>query len=82
MYIDALLDEANRVVGSARYALDGLKFKVYVRQPSDLNAIETALAGRLRPATSIVSGGCLPRGFAGRDRSHGRIDRMLVLYKQ
>src|SRR5260221_8448434 len=38
--INALLDEANRVVGPARYSLDALKFKVYVRQPSDLLAIE------------------------------------------
>jgi hypothetical protein len=41
-------------VGSARYSLDGLKFKVYVRQPSDLSAIEAALAKSLRPSTSIV----------------------------
>jgi chorismate lyase/3-hydroxybenzoate synthase len=52
--INALLDEANRVVGSARYSLDGLKFKVYVRQPSDLCAIERALAGALRSSASIV----------------------------
>jgi chorismate lyase / 3-hydroxybenzoate synthase len=52
--ISALLGEANRVVGSARYFLDGLKFKVYVRQPSDLNAIEAALAKSLRPSTSVV----------------------------
>jgi enamine deaminase RidA (YjgF/YER057c/UK114 family) len=52
--IIALLDEANRVVGPARYSLDGLKFKVYVRQPSDLRAIEEALSGSLRPSTPIV----------------------------
>jgi enamine deaminase RidA (YjgF/YER057c/UK114 family) len=52
--IIALLDEANRVVGSARYSLDALKFKVYVRQPSDLRAIEEALSGWLRPSTPIV----------------------------
>jgi enamine deaminase RidA (YjgF/YER057c/UK114 family) len=52
--IAALLDEANRVVGSARYSLDGLKFKVYVRQPADLGAIEVALAGSLRASTSVV----------------------------
>src|SRR5216684_350170 len=52
--INALLDEANRVVGWARYSLDGLKFKVYVRQPSDLRAIEGALSGSLRPSTPIV----------------------------
>jgi len=52
--IIALLDEANRVVGSARYSLDGLKFKVYVRQPSDLRAIEEALSRSLRPSAPIV----------------------------
>jgi chorismate lyase/3-hydroxybenzoate synthase len=52
--ISALLDEANRVGGLARYCLDGLKFKVYVRQPSDLRAIEEALLGSLRSSTPIV----------------------------
>jgi chorismate lyase/3-hydroxybenzoate synthase len=52
--INALLDEANRVVGFARYSLDGLKFKVYVRQPSDLSAIEGALSRSLRSSTPIV----------------------------
>jgi chorismate lyase/3-hydroxybenzoate synthase len=52
--INALLDETNRVVGLARYSLDGLKFKVYVRQPSDLGAIEEALSESLRPSTPIV----------------------------
>lgn len=52
--IDALLDEANRVVGAGRYSLDGLKFKVYVRQPRDLEAIQSALSASLRPSTSIV----------------------------
>jgi chorismate lyase/3-hydroxybenzoate synthase len=52
--IDALLKEANRVVGLPRYCLDGLKFKVYVRQPTDLRAIEGALAGSLRSSTPIV----------------------------
>jgi enamine deaminase RidA (YjgF/YER057c/UK114 family) len=52
--ISALLDEANRAVGLARYRLDGLKFKVYVRQPSDLRTIEAALSGSLRPSTPIV----------------------------
>jgi enamine deaminase RidA (YjgF/YER057c/UK114 family) len=52
--IDALLNEANRVVGESRYTLDALKFKVYVRQPADLRAIEGALTGALQPATPIV----------------------------
>ncbi|HWJ35895.1 MAG TPA: Rid family hydrolase [Steroidobacteraceae bacterium] len=52
--IDALLDEANRVVGAAHYSLEGLKFKVYVRRASDLAAIESALAAALCASTSIV----------------------------
>jgi enamine deaminase RidA (YjgF/YER057c/UK114 family) len=52
--IDALLEEANRVVGTPRYALDGLKLKVYVRRPADFDAIRGVLAPRLRPSTSIV----------------------------
>jgi len=52
--INALLMEANRVVGSERYSLNGLKFKVYVRQPSDLRAIAAALEGSLRSSTPIV----------------------------
>jgi len=52
--IRALLDEANRVMGSARYSLDGLKLKVYVRQPGDLQAIEAALTDALPSSTSIV----------------------------
>ena len=52
--INALLDEANRVVGASRYSLDALKFKVYVRQPSDLGAIAGALSGTLAPWTSVV----------------------------
>ena len=51
--INALLDEANRV-GQRRFSLDGLKFKVYVRRPSDLGAIEGVLARWLRPSTPIV----------------------------
>jgi chorismate lyase/3-hydroxybenzoate synthase len=51
--IQALLDEANRVVG-ARYSLEDLKFKVYVRQPADLGAIENALSAGLNGSASIV----------------------------
>jgi chorismate lyase/3-hydroxybenzoate synthase len=51
--INALLDEANRVA-AARYCLDGLKFKVYVRQPSDLRAIEGALSELLPPSAPIL----------------------------
>jgi hypothetical protein len=42
------------VVGSARYSLDGLKLKVYVRQPGDLQAIEAVLTAALPASTSIV----------------------------
>ena len=52
--LDALLDEANRVVGASRYSLDGLKFKVYVRRPRDLDAIQSALAASLKPAAPIL----------------------------
>jgi chorismate lyase/3-hydroxybenzoate synthase len=52
--IAALLEEANRTVGSNRYALNGLKLKVYVRKPSDLPAIEATLSELLKPAASIV----------------------------
>jgi enamine deaminase RidA (YjgF/YER057c/UK114 family) len=52
--IDALLDEANRVVGEDRYSLDGLRFKVYVRQPDDLRAIESALSASLNSSAPIV----------------------------
>ncbi|HUE10662.1 MAG TPA: Rid family hydrolase, partial [Steroidobacteraceae bacterium] len=52
--IDALLDEANRVVGEDRYSLDGLRFKVYVRQPDDLHAIESALSASLHSSAPIV----------------------------
>jgi enamine deaminase RidA (YjgF/YER057c/UK114 family) len=52
--INALLDEANRAVGAARYSLDALRFKVYVRQPRDLAAIETALTTALHRSASIM----------------------------
>jgi enamine deaminase RidA (YjgF/YER057c/UK114 family) len=52
--IDALLQEANRVVGAQRYAFDRLKLKVYVRQPRDLDAIKLALSASLRPSTPVV----------------------------
>ncbi len=52
--IDALLGEANRVVGSARYGFETLALKVYVRRPEDLAAVEDTLAPRLRSSTSVV----------------------------
>ena len=52
--IGALLEQANRIVGSSRYSLDGLKLKVYLRHPSDLPDVAATLAGLLHPAASIV----------------------------
>jgi len=52
--IDALLTEANRVVGCRRYSLDGLKFKVYVRHATDLGLIQQTLSEILRAPASIV----------------------------
>ena len=52
--IDALLDEANRIVGSAHYSLEDLKFKVYVRRASDFAAIEGVLSAALDSSTTIV----------------------------
>jgi chorismate lyase / 3-hydroxybenzoate synthase len=52
--IGALLEQANRIVGSGHYSLNGLKLKVYVRRPSDLPAIEATLSELLNPAAPIV----------------------------
>jgi chorismate lyase/3-hydroxybenzoate synthase len=52
--IDALLDEANRIVGWAHYSLEDLKFKVYVRRASDFAAIEGVLSAALDSSTTIV----------------------------
>jgi chorismate lyase / 3-hydroxybenzoate synthase len=52
--IGALLEEANRIVDGGRYSLNGLKFKVYVREAADLPAIEATLSELLNPAASIV----------------------------
>jgi enamine deaminase RidA (YjgF/YER057c/UK114 family) len=52
--IDALLDEANRVVGAAHYSLNSLKFKVYVRRVSDFAATMRVLSAALDSSTTIV----------------------------
>ncbi|MGO9934627.1 MAG: hypothetical protein ACLPV8_22820 [Steroidobacteraceae bacterium] len=52
--INALLDEANRVVGAAQYSVAALKLKVYVRRPADLPAIKAVLSRSVNPATPIV----------------------------
>ena len=51
--IEALLDEANRVV-EAGYSLERLKYKVYVRRPADLEAIAGVLSESALASTSIV----------------------------
>jgi len=52
--IEALLGEANRIVGSARYSLDNLKFKVYVRHAADFPAVQRALSAIVHAATPVV----------------------------
>ena len=52
--IGALLEEANDLAGSARYSIDTLKLKVYVRRRADLAAIQATLAGMLSPGTSVL----------------------------
>ena len=53
MNLRVLLEEANRVTGFARYSLDGLTVKVYVRRPADLPLIESTLAQLLNPAHAV-----------------------------
>jgi chorismate lyase / 3-hydroxybenzoate synthase len=48
--INALLEEANHVSGGRRYSVDMLKFKVYVRHPQDLSAIQAVLSRELADA--------------------------------
>ena len=52
--IGALVDAANELAGSARYSIDTLKLKAYVRRPGDLAEIRATLAGILSPATSVL----------------------------
>ncbi len=52
--IGALVDKANDLIGHARYSIDTLKLKVYVRRPADLTAIETTLAQMPRAARPVV----------------------------
>ncbi len=51
--INALLNEANRLLGSVRYEFDNLKMKVYVRNAEDLPQIQAELAGALRHAQPL-----------------------------
>jgi enamine deaminase RidA (YjgF/YER057c/UK114 family) len=52
--IGALLEEANRIAGAAAYALDALRYKVYVRRGSDLEAIGGALSSALESSARVV----------------------------
>jgi enamine deaminase RidA (YjgF/YER057c/UK114 family) len=52
--IAAVVAEANRVVGAPRYSLQSLSFKVYVRRPMDLAAIQAEIRRALPPDAPIV----------------------------
>jgi enamine deaminase RidA (YjgF/YER057c/UK114 family) len=52
--IGALVEEANRLVGARRYALDGLQLKVYVRRAPDFRAVEDAVSRTVSGARRIV----------------------------
>jgi len=52
--IGALVDQANVLVGAARYSVDALKLKVYVRNPKDLGTIESTLAQLVGAATPVI----------------------------
>ncbi len=52
--VAAVVEEANRVVGAARYSMQSLSFKVYVRRPADLAVIQAEIARAVRPEAPIV----------------------------
>ncbi len=52
--IEALLSEANRVAGAARFALGSLAYKVYVRHSSDLPVIQAQLSAAVGSSARIV----------------------------
>lgn len=52
--IEALIEEANRVVGERRYSLAALKFKVYVRRAADLALVARTLGACVQPSAPIV----------------------------
>ena len=52
--IEALLGEANRVAGAARFALGSLAYKVYVRHSSDLPVIQAQLCSAVGASARIV----------------------------
>lgn len=51
--IQALIQEANRTIGTSRFSLSGLQLKGYVRRPADLGIIEAALSELPRPASIV-----------------------------
>jgi enamine deaminase RidA (YjgF/YER057c/UK114 family) len=52
--IEALLSEANRVARGARFELDSLAYKVYVRRPEDLPLIQSELAATLGSQAQVI----------------------------
>jgi enamine deaminase RidA (YjgF/YER057c/UK114 family) len=52
--ITALLEETNRRTQSSRYTLDNLKYKVYVRDPSDQRAVAAEMSATLRNSPCVV----------------------------
>jgi chorismate lyase/3-hydroxybenzoate synthase len=52
--IEALVEQANRVVGAPRYSLEQLNLKVYVRRAADLPAVERALALTVTPRAPVI----------------------------
>jgi enamine deaminase RidA (YjgF/YER057c/UK114 family) len=52
--IDALLGEANRVVGCRRYGFETLALKVYVRRALDFTAVEETLVSTLGARPAVV----------------------------
>lgn len=52
--IEALLGEANRIAGAARFALESLAYKVYVRHSSDLPVIQAQMVAAVGASTRVV----------------------------
>ena len=52
--IQALLEEANRRAHGARFGLETLAYKVYVRRPADLPLIQSQLRAALGSAAQII----------------------------
>jgi enamine deaminase RidA (YjgF/YER057c/UK114 family) len=52
--IRAVLDAANARVAAARYAMETLRYKVYVRRPTDLPVIDAQLRSQVGPAAPIL----------------------------